>query len=169
MPDLCPESSHFFETLKSKRRLDFVSELNARLVALGNAKLPDRLACFPCLDGFDVYASDGHFHEHACHDPRKGSSKSKVPADHNPEGAERDVQGTHYAVAHLYARNLRSGLVTHLSIADQVTRKKEHEMRTLKRMSIAALRQNAPKGRKVLHIYDCPSLRSRPARWLRSQ
>jgi hypothetical protein len=158
--EMCPERSHFFETLKSKRRLNFVSELNERIVATGSAQLPDRLACFPCLDGFDVYATDGHFHEHACHDQRKGGGKSATkgksgtPTASSVEGPETEDKGTFYAVAHLYTRNLRSGLVAHLINADEVTRKKEHEMRALKRLSITAMRQNAPKGRKVIHVYD---------------
>jgi hypothetical protein len=148
MPDLCPELSHFFETLKSKRRLALVTELNERIVPQANRSLPDRLACFPCLEGYKVYASDGHFHEHACHDARRG------------------VEAKFYAVGHLYSRDLRTGMVSHLTMADVPTRKKEHEMHALKRLGIAALRQGASSGTKVIHVYDCPSLRSRPAEWL---
>jgi Transposase DDE domain len=135
-PDLCPEHSLFFEALKSRRRLSLVSELNRRLCSLGRTTLPDRLACFPCLEGFDVYASDGHFHEHACHDRRPGEAEKLYP------------------VGHLYSRDLRTGLVSHLALSDHVTRKKEHEIRTLKRLSPDTLRQGAPRGRKVIHVYD---------------
>lgn len=130
-----PENSHFFESLKSARRLALCAEINARLCAHARTVLPDALAAFPCLAGFDVHAGDGHYHAHATHDP----------ADH---------KGDKQAVGHLYSRNLRSGCLTHLTVNDQQARKKEHDMRALKRLELAALRQGAPKGRKVLHVWD---------------
>jgi IS4 transposase len=39
-------------------------------------------------------------------------------------------------------------------VSDQVERKKEHDMRALKRQDILTLRQGAAKGRKVLYIWD---------------
>lgn len=133
--DLCPENSHFFEALKSSRRLAFCSDLNALLCQQATCLLPDALAPFPCLDGFAVYAADGHFHAHATHDPSAEDGKK-------------------YAMGHFYARNLRTGMLSHLTGADQVNRRKEHDMRALKRLTLAALRQGAPKGRKVLYVYD---------------
>lgn len=150
MPQLCPAIQHFFETLKSTRRLRMATEVNQSLIAQARKLLPDRLAVFSCLDGFEVFASDLHFHEHACHD--------KPNAD-----------GQSVSVGHLYCRNLRSGMVSHLSLAHLARRKAEHDMTTLKRASIDLLRQGTAKGTKVLHVYDCPSLRSRPAGWLRSR
>jgi hypothetical protein len=88
----CPENSHFFESLKSQRRLTLCAEANARLCAHARRVLPDALAAFPCL--------------------------------------------------------------AHLTVNDQQARKKEHDMRGLKRLEIATLRQGAPKGRKVLHVWD---------------
>ena len=44
--------------------------------------------------------------------------------------------------------------MTHLTVSDQVERKKEHDMRALKRQNITTLRQDAAKGRKVLYIWD---------------
>lgn len=134
-PELCPDHSLFFATLHSKRRLALIDELNARLCQHSRTTLPDALKVFPCLDGFDVHAGDGHFHAHATHDPA-------------------DSKGRKHAVGHLFTRDLRSGLLHHLCVADQVERKKEHDMRALKRMTLAALRQGAPKGRKVLYIWD---------------
>lgn len=133
--ELDPGNSLFFESLKSQRRLDLCAELNSRLCSQSRERLPDILAEFPCLDEFDIYAADGHFHEHAVHDPAS-------------------YDGKKYPVGHIYTRNLRTGLVSHLCVFDQVHRKKEHDMRALKRLSIALLRQGAPKGRKVLYIYD---------------
>lgn len=134
-PDQCPELSHFFSTLKSERRLKLLGEVNDRLCEQGHQRLPDALAVFPCLQDFDLHAGDGHFHAHAAHD-------------------QGGAEGQKYAVGHLYTRNLRSGLVSHLCVGDQFERKKEHDMRALKRQTIAALRQRAPKGRKVLYVWD---------------
>jgi hypothetical protein len=134
-PDLCPDHSHFFATLHSSRRLALVDALNARLCQHSRASLPDALKVFPCLDGFDVYAGDGHFHAHATHDPP-------------------DSQGRKHAVGHLFIRDMRCGLLRHLCVADQAERKKEHDMRALKRLTLATLRQGAKKGRKVLYVWD---------------
>jgi len=134
-PDLCPKRSHFFESLKSARRLDFCAELNTRLCAEASKILPDDLAQFSALDKFAVFAADGHFHAHATHDPA-------------------DKDGKKWATGHIYMRNLRCGLISHLTALDQVTRKKESEIRALKRTEIKALRQGTPKGRKVLLVYD---------------
>jgi len=50
--------------------------------------------------------------------------------------------------------DLRSHAVSHLSVCLPTARKHEHEIKTLKRLSIDALRMGAAVGRKVLHIYD---------------
>lgn len=134
-PALCPDNSHFFESLKSERRLALCAELNAKLCAHSLQVLPDALAAFPCLAGFDIHAGDGHYHAHATHDPA-------------------DSKGKKHAVGHLYSRNLRSGSLSHLTVNDQVTRKKEHDMRGLKRQTIDTLKQGAKKGRKVLYVWD---------------
>jgi hypothetical protein len=134
-PELCPANSHFFESLKSRRRLDLCAELNTRLCDLGRTQLPDALGAFAALDGFDVHAADGHFHAHAVHDPA-------------------DANGSKHAMGHLFMRNLRTGMMSHLTACDQAARKKEHDVRALKRTTIRALRQGAPKGRKVLLAYD---------------
>ena len=134
-PALCPENSHFFESLKSQRRLALCAELNARLCAHARQVLPDALAVFPSLAGYDVHAGDGHYHAHAAHDPA-------------------DSAGGKHAVGHLYTRDLRSGTLSHLTVNDQLTRKKEHDMRALKRQTIEALRQGACQGRKVLYVWD---------------
>ncbi len=135
-PELCPDNAHFFETLKSHRRLRLNRELNGKLCALAQRILPDRLGAFECLNDFDVYAGDGHAIQHACHDPRDAKS------------------GAALAVSHLYTRNLRTGTLRQLTVADQLQRKKEHDMRALKRTEIDALRHGARKGRKVLMIWD---------------
>jgi len=130
-----PEVSLFFESLKSKRRLTLSAE-----VCLAVSKRPqaqsDHLLCSAKeLEGFDLYAGDGHFHAAAAHD-------------------KRDADGTKYATGHFYALNLRSHALSHLCVADQVERKKEHDMRALKQLEITILRQGAPQGQKVLYVWD---------------
>ncbi len=131
------KKSLFFESLKSKRRLDFCKELGGllynkiRTTHLEN----DLLSEFSCLNGYDIYAGDGHYHAAAAHDPFKGGKK--------------------YAVLHFYSLDLRSHALKQLIQADTTgDRKKEHDMRALKRLSINELRQNAPNGRKVIYAWD---------------
>jgi len=131
-----PEHSHFFETLKSPRRLALVSEVSKGLAA-GLPELPgDWWSGVPELAGFDVYAGDGHFHAAAAHDPRDRKDGGK------------------YAAGHFFSLNLRSHALSHLSAADQVGRHKEHDMHVLKRLNNRTLRQGAAKGRKVLCVWD---------------
>ena len=61
---------------------------------------------------------------------------------------------TKYATGHLYSLDLRSHGMTHLTVRDQVERKKEHDMRALKRQDIQTLRQGTATGRKVFYIWD---------------
>ncbi len=129
-----PSTSHFFETLKSPRRLRFCKELNELLCRKMRNTLPDPLAEFEELKKFDVYAGDGHWHGAAAHDARK--------------------EGRKWAVGHFYTLNLRSHGMSHLETADEVERKHEHDMRALKRQKLETLRQGAPKGHKALYVWD---------------
>jgi Transposase DDE domain len=131
----CPELSQFFETLKSSRRLAFCSDATAALVSHLTPLLPDALAQFPALAGFEVWAGDGHFHAAAAHDPR-------------------DSEGRKHPVGHLFMLNLRTHLVSHLTVCDQDSRLKEHDMRRLKRTELSALRMLAPKSRRVIIVWD---------------
>jgi hypothetical protein len=131
----CPQRSQFFETLKSSRRLAFCSQSAAALLAHLSPLLPDALAQFPALAGFDVWAGDGHHHAAAAHDPR-------------------DSEGRKHPTGHLYLLDLRSHLMGHLTVGDQDARLKEHDMRGLKRMALQALRMGAAKGRKVIIVWD---------------
>ena len=131
-----PELSHFFETLRSARRLALVSEVSNGLAA-GLPPLPaDGWKCVPELAGFDVYAGDGHFHAAAPHDRRDA------------------LDGGKDAVGHFFTLDLRSHALGHLTAADQVTRRREHDMHALKRLGTASLRQGAANGRKVLYVWD---------------
>jgi len=129
--------SHFFETLKSPRRLKFCTELNILLFnTIKNFQsTDDPLKNYQCLDNFDVYAGDGHYHAAAVHDPLKDGKK--------------------YPVQHFYTLDLRTHALSHLTQADvSGKRKKEHDMRALKRMQIGQLRQNAPKGKQIIYVWD---------------
>lgn len=126
---------HFFETLKSQRRLSMVKDLNERVARRMKPAAHNGLDEIEALSKFDVYAGDGHYHKASVH--------------------ERPVGGQRWAVAHFYALNLRTHAVTHLTGQDlRGGRKKEHDMHALKRLSPAQLRQGAPKGRKVLYAWD---------------
>jgi len=127
----CPPKENYFASLKSTRRLSLAQELNQLLCSRAVDALPDALAQYADLADFDVYAGDGHWHGAAAHD---------APID-----------GTKYAVGHFFALDLRRHTLRHLAVA---VGKKEHDMHVLKRLSSDQLRQNAPKGRKVLYIWD---------------
>ena len=130
----CPERGNFFEMLKSKRRLDLCRELNSTLCRTLSRTLPDPFADFTKLRDFDIHAADGHFHAAACHDPR-------------------DKKGTKWATGHVYMLDLRSRAMRHLDTGD-IMRRKEHEIRLLKRTPFETLRAGAPAGRRVLLVYD---------------
>jgi hypothetical protein len=122
----------YFETLASPRRLRMVAECSARLRRRVDACRLSPLSQFESLTSFDLYAGDGHYLEHATHDPMQDE--------------------TRWATRHFCALNLKSQSLFPLVLADQAGRKKEHDVRALKRQSVARLRQGAGKGRKVLWV-----------------
>lgn len=130
----CPAVPAFFESLKSGRRLELARQLNTQLQPLLARHHPDRLGAEPALRDFDIYAGDGHWHGAAAHDPR--------------------VEERKYATGHFFGLNLRTHGLVHLTGADQEERRKEHDMRALKRLPVETLRQGAPVGRKVLWVWD---------------
>jgi len=124
----------YFETLASARRLGMVAECSGLLRRRVEALRSSPLATFESLAAFDLYAGDGHYLEHATHDPMQGE--------------------TRWPTGHFFALNLKSQSLFPLVLADLVGRKKEHDIRALKRQSVAMLRQGAGKGRKVLWVWD---------------
>jgi hypothetical protein len=122
-----PSRSLFFESLKSARRLHWLRTVSQRLAQ----SLPAVEADLPALREYALYAGDGHWHAAACHD---GYS---------------DERGG--AVGHLYALNLRTRALRHLTLC---TGPKEHDMGALKRLGAEALRLGEPTGRKVLWVWD---------------
>ena len=124
----------YFETLASARRLGMVAECSALLRRQVDALRPSPLSQFESLAVFDLYAGDGHYLEHATHDPMQ--------------------EETHWPTGHFFALNLKSQSLFPLTLADLAGRKKEHDVRALKRQSVAQLRLGAGKGRKVLWVWD---------------
>jgi Transposase DDE domain len=124
----------YFEALASERRLGMVAECSGLLRRRVDACRRSPLSQFEALDCFDLYAGDGHYLTHATHDPMIGE--------------------TRWPTGHFFALNLKSQSLFPLVLADLARRKKEHDLRALKRQSVAMLRQGAGKGRKVLWVWD---------------
>jgi len=126
--------SNFFDALKSPRRLRFLFDVSEHVRrALDADAQGDPLAPHRELDGFEVYASDGHFEQGSAH-PLRAQLKGQPACT-------------------FFSLNLRSHSMNLLDIA-RPRRKREHDMRALKRVGSTRLRFGAPKGRKVLHVYD---------------
>ena len=142
--------STFFESLKSKRRLRLVDEILGQVRSRMRRVMPDPFACHKSLDDFDIHAGDGHFIAAASHDKAQPRATSAAKS----QSATTRVATTKYATGHLYTLDLRSHAMNYLTVADQIERKKEREMRALKRQTADTLRQGAAKGRKVLYIWD---------------
>ena len=129
--------SLFFETLKSRRRLRLCREVSHLLYKKikTDRRQADPFERFALLDGYDIYAGDGHYHAAAVHDVKKGGKK--------------------YPTQHFYSVDLRTHALRHLTLADTSGgRKREHDTRALKRLDLETLRQSAPKGRKVVYVWD---------------
>jgi hypothetical protein len=130
---------NFFKALESKRRTLMVKEVaeKVRLEVdeLSCGTLNDELAKHPELNGFSIYASDGHAHSAASH--------------------EKPIEGKIRAPTHIYSLNLRSHSMAHVALTTPaIGKKKEHEICTLKRIGGTSLRMSEPKGIKVIHAYD---------------
>ena len=128
--------SSFFYSLRSRRRLTLVEDVASSIVTKVNDSCGaehDPLSEHSELNGYHVYASDGHYEKAASHTPR--------------------IEGKVYASGFFYALNLRSHSLSLLDIARPV-KKKEHDMHALKRLTFTQLRFGAPKGVKVIHVYD---------------
>lgn len=130
--------SNSFAALRSPRRLQMVDEVARDVCAQADrliVQADDPLAVHSELDGFAVYASDGHTHGASAHE------KIRI-------GKKRPV-------THIYSLNLRTHTLTPLALATaQAGRKLEHELSTLKRIGGQALRMQEPTGVRVIHVYD---------------
>lgn len=145
-------NSHLFKSLKSKRRLNHLVQVESDLAKGANKFLSslDSFCQFKELDSFDLFASDGIYIEWACHDEKFEK------ADKNPLVKRKDAHnGTKRSCQNFFSFNLRTQTIRHLTVA-QIggERQKEHDMHALKRLSLDELRFGAKKGRKVLYVYD---------------
>lgn len=124
-----PKPSNYFVALQTPRRLAVVQDVSAGLLSRGG--FADRLSGLPELEKYECFALDGHWHQAAAHDARH--------------------QGAKVAVGHTYSLDLRGHQLRHLAAAEGLH---EHDMRILKRIQPAGLRQGVPKGRRVIIVYD---------------
>jgi hypothetical protein len=138
--DLPIASSTYFDALNSGRRLEMLRLSEANLCEAVVAELrrgDDRLAGIAELAGREVWAGDGHFIEHACHDARILHS----------DGTMR-----YTALNTIYMKDLRTGAVRPLELCCG----SEHEVRVLQRLNIGELRMGGGKG--ALLVYDSASV-----------
>ena len=126
----------YFETRASPQRLGMVAACSAWRRRRVEALRPSPLSTFESLASFDLQAGDGHYLEHATHDPLQGE--------------------TRWPTGPFFALNLKSQSLFPLVLADLVERKKEHDLRALKRQSVARLRQGA--GNHLLQSLRRPGL-----------
>lgn len=131
---------HFFKALKSPRRLANITSLNELLAGPMKLRIPDPYAQCEELDGWDIYAVDGHYHKAACFDPKSVSSKGELRA---------------IATGHFFRMNMRDHHMSCLGMANpEDGKRKAHDMTVIKRSSAEQLRNGAPKGRKVMLVWD---------------
>jgi hypothetical protein len=130
--------SKFFDALKSTRRtqtLSFVADFLAEAVKDSASASSDPLAGYEELNGFAVYASDGHTIAASAH--------------------ENEIMGKVRSHTHIYSLDLRHHSMSHLELCSpDIGKKKEHEIKTLQRIPAQAMRMGEPKGTKVIHCYD---------------
>ncbi|RMD63493.1 MAG: hypothetical protein D6824_05240 [Planctomycetota bacterium] len=126
----------FFRALGSSRRAALTLEVaeDIRSQVDGECdELFDPLAGHPELDGFEVFASDGHYEEAATH--------------------TKPVDGKVHAPGYFFSLNLRTHSLSLLDVA-RPKKKREHDMAALKRIGGRQLRMGVPQGRRVIHVYD---------------
>jgi IS4 transposase len=136
----CPELTRgsYFKNLSSKRRLNFMRQLAAHL---NRDYLPalrafdDQLASFSELDGWQVWAADGHKISHATHD-------------------ERNAKDQYTPINGIYRLEMRTGYAEFLTFCEPTERGVEHEIKALKGVTLAVLRCGAVKGQSTLLVYD---------------
>ncbi len=132
------DPSHFFKTLKSKRRLKNTSSLNELLRNRMQSEICDPFADYKELKKFDIYAADGHYHHAAAFDPKP-----------------KDPQERTNATSHFFRLDLRNHHLGHLAFGiPSKGKKRTHDITVIKRTDTETLRNNAPKGRKILYAWD---------------
>ena len=129
---------NYFGSLGSKRRLALITATHHAMTARlrpGLRAHHDLLASLPELDGWEVWAGDGHAIAHATHDPRN----------------DKDAYSPVHAI---YKLDLRTGWAGFIDLVRPTARGVEHEMTTLKRQDKEQLRCGAAKGKSTLMSYD---------------
>jgi len=133
-------ADHFFKALKSPRRLENLTSINALLAGTLTFRTHDPLAQFPELDNWTVSLADGHYHKPACFDPKYVGANGKLKS--RPTG-------------HFFSLDLRN---QHLRCLDLVRpddgKKGMHDTTVIRRSTAATLRNGAPAGRKVMLVWD---------------
>ena len=128
----------FFASLRSKRRLRLLEEVDQDVRQQADQLIRengDPFAKHLELQGFEIYASDGHSHGASAHEDKRYGKKR--------------------AVNHIFSLNLRTHSLAHLTVTQPAEgMKKEHEIKALKRIGGRALRFTAAQGIKVIHVYD---------------
>ena len=134
--------SHFFESIKSPRRLRHQRHMN-RLTKLSLKELlTDELSQIEELKKWHLVAGDGHYQKAAIFDP-------KTKADTSRKDPSKSATG------HFFKLDLRNHHLDYLDLAQPEDGKKsEHDMKMLKRLELEELRDLAPKGTKVLWLWD---------------
>lgn len=132
------DPSHFFKTLRSKRRLKNTSSLNELLRSTIQNEMNDPFADFKELQKVDIYAADGHYHHAAAFDPKPTNPGEKANA-----------------TGHFFRLDLRNHHLGHLALGlPDKGKKRSHDVTVIKQADVKTLRNNAPKGRKVLYAWD---------------
>ena len=128
----------FFDALRSTRRTAMVASIAEEVAAHTKAStlsMHDPLSTYEELNGFEVFASDGH---------------TLAPSAH-----EDMIEGKVRSHTHIFSLSLRGHYLTHLELCTpEIGKKKEREIKTLQRIKGRALRMGAAKGMKVIHCYD---------------
>ena len=134
--------SNFFESLKSKRRLDNQKGVNRLMNAYLKDHVTDELAQIQELKNWQPMAGDGHYQKAAIFDPQtKADTSRKEPSKS--------------ATGHFFELDLRTHHIDYLDLAQPKDGKKsEHDMKMLKRQDLEQLRAGAAKGVKVLWLWD---------------
>ena len=128
----------FFDALKSSRRTEMVASIAKDVAAQVKAStlaIHDPLSIHEELNGFEVFASDGHTLAASAH--------------------EEMIEGKVRPHTHIFSLSLRGHQLSYLELCTpDVGKKKEHEIKTLQRIKGSTLRMGADKGMKVIHCYD---------------
>ncbi|MDH5468936.1 MAG: transposase [Candidatus Aminicenantes bacterium] len=128
--------SRFFTSLKSHRRLGLLGNIATLVRSEADENAPnsdDPFSKHSELDGFAIYAADGHFHGCSAH--------------------EEAIGGKRHPVGHFFGMNLRTQTMNHLDVG-RPKNKREHDITALKRLEGNVLRMGEVNGRKVILAYD---------------